>query len=547
MTITSVDTTRSFAAGGYFARGGKSNYTANDLPGVGWFTLDLISATNLQITRGVTGSATADVGWFVVQFLTPSLTQIHYRWRNDDGSEGGFDTGTVADGSATISTSKNINTAVIGTNRSTNADGILTNATANPIGTSITVTSTTGFAAGDEILLINMQGASGDTADVGNYEFLKVASVPNSTTLNLTSSVQKSYDGTTFSNQKVAVQRVPQWTNVTISSGGTLTANDWAGSSGGIIVFRATGTVDVQSGGTISANALGYRGGSGGTGNQGGTNGEWADGYIGSGGTVGNLGSGGGGTGQDYSPESASSAGTRGGGGGGGVGGASGQTNNDGGGGGGGGTYGEATLANQIFLGGGGGGGGGNASSGATGSNGVDGGGIIIIIASTITVNSTGNITANGVDATVGNADSGGSGAGAGGSIKLITNTATLDTNRVTATGGSSANGAANGGGGGGGGLGRIRIEADTKTGTTTPTYSGASTPGGTGATWAANEDTKLSAAIPGKIYRLRFEVSNEGTGGSGAVTYKLQVPRRTPVGQGHMPTCQRIAAAILR
>ena len=96
-----------------------------------------------------------------------------------------------------------------------------------------------------------------------------------------------------LTGQKVVVQRVPQWTNVTIQSGGTLTANDWAGSSGGIIVFRATGTVDVQTGGAISANALGYRGSAGGT-TGGGTNGESYDGTVGSGGNDTVSGSGGG-------------------------------------------------------------------------------------------------------------------------------------------------------------------------------------------------------------------------------------------------------------
>jgi hypothetical protein len=68
VTITSVDLNSSIAAGGYFMRSGKSPYSADDDPGVGWFNLDLTSATNLRITRGTTGSATADVGWFVIQF-----------------------------------------------------------------------------------------------------------------------------------------------------------------------------------------------------------------------------------------------------------------------------------------------------------------------------------------------------------------------------------------------------------------------------------------------------------------------------------------------
>jgi hypothetical protein len=66
--IMSVDTTRSIDAGGYFCRGGSSSYSTNDNLGVGWFTLDLTSGTNLQITRGLTGTSTANVGWFVVQF-----------------------------------------------------------------------------------------------------------------------------------------------------------------------------------------------------------------------------------------------------------------------------------------------------------------------------------------------------------------------------------------------------------------------------------------------------------------------------------------------
>lgn len=68
VTITSVSTTKSLAAGGYFMRGGKTPYTATGNPGVVYFTLELTSSTNLQITRAITGSATADIGWYVVTF-----------------------------------------------------------------------------------------------------------------------------------------------------------------------------------------------------------------------------------------------------------------------------------------------------------------------------------------------------------------------------------------------------------------------------------------------------------------------------------------------
>ncbi len=68
VSISGVNLASSIAAGGYFMRGGKSPYSANDNPGVGWFALDLISSTSLRMTRGLTGSAQAQIGWFVVTF-----------------------------------------------------------------------------------------------------------------------------------------------------------------------------------------------------------------------------------------------------------------------------------------------------------------------------------------------------------------------------------------------------------------------------------------------------------------------------------------------
>ena len=70
-----------------------------------------------------------------------------------------------------------------------------------------------------------------------------------------------------LTGQKVVVQRVPQWTTVTINSGGELTANVWDGSSGsgGVVVFRASGAVTVNGTGKINVNAfLGYQGDPGG-------------------------------------------------------------------------------------------------------------------------------------------------------------------------------------------------------------------------------------------------------------------------------------------
>jgi hypothetical protein len=68
--IGTVDLTRSIAAGGLFGRGGDTSYAADDQPAVGSYRLNLNSASNLQITRGITGSIASDVTWFVLQFGT---------------------------------------------------------------------------------------------------------------------------------------------------------------------------------------------------------------------------------------------------------------------------------------------------------------------------------------------------------------------------------------------------------------------------------------------------------------------------------------------
>ncbi len=68
------------------------------------------------------------------------------------------------------------------------------------------------------------------------------------------------------------MQRVPNYTNVTIDSGAVLTADAWDGTQSGVLFFRATGTV--SNSGSISMNAKGYRGGASTTGASAGLGGE---------------------------------------------------------------------------------------------------------------------------------------------------------------------------------------------------------------------------------------------------------------------------------
>ena len=67
VTVAAVDPTRSIAVGGTTLFGGRSAYTSNDNPGVGWFTTRLTSSTNLRVQRDA-ALATADLGWFVIHW-----------------------------------------------------------------------------------------------------------------------------------------------------------------------------------------------------------------------------------------------------------------------------------------------------------------------------------------------------------------------------------------------------------------------------------------------------------------------------------------------
>jgi cysteine-rich repeat protein len=361
--------------------------------------------------------------------------------------------GSGADGSVTISATKNINTDIIKTGR-TCADGVLYNVM---VLTSLTATLNSTPAAGclatgDKIILINMQGATTLDTDVntGNYEFLDVQSVSGNV-VTFTSSKQLYYGQTTGSdsnlgisvnNQRVILQRVPQYMDVTIASGGVLTASAWNGTNGGLMVFYARGTVTVASGGMILMIGKGYR--------SAGTSGESTlsiqsgqgsglDGYVDD-------------TGDYYCPIGIYAYGP-----GGGSYGTQGQapglsaTYNSGY------AYGNSNLS-KIFLGSGGGGVGGAGS------------GIVYINGNSIIVSSGGYIYNYGQSAVYG---WGGAG-GAGGSIYLKGNTVNLANGFVTAYSGSADSfpwftDECSSLYPGNGGVGRIKIESNSVTGVTNP------------------------------------------------------------------------------
>ena len=327
-------------------------------------------ASDIIIASGTVGPGTLiSPASSTVLIRPPNLVQVHYRWRNDDGNEKGF-AGTGQDGAVSISSQKTIDSSVLGSLRNgSSADGVITTVTSfgsSTGGLLVSVASTTGFAPGDEVILINMQGSSAANGNVGNYEFQALEKAGTSS-LVFATSVANLY-GASSSNldmtgQDVFVERVPQWTSLAVNNGGTLTANPWNGTSTiGLVAFRSTGAVTISNGGAIKVDSLGYRGGTGSNTAAGGQNGESYDGYTGTGGASGSAGTSGGGAGSN---SNVTSTGIRGGGGGGG--GNNMGSGTDGGGGGGGGSYGA----------GGGGGGDGAAGNGGSGSTviGTNGGG----------------------------------------------------------------------------------------------------------------------------------------------------------------------------
>jgi gliding motility-associated-like protein len=339
---------------------------------------------------------------------------------------------------------------------------------------SATVDSTTGFKAGSELMIIQMQGATIDSSNTssfgsiknyngaGNYEFLTVDSVSGKT-IYFKNKPSRTYSA----SGNVQLITYPKYTGDVIVTK-KLTAQPWNGSKGGVLVFSATGQVIMLA--DIDASGKGFRGAAvknitvtcpssavtdyyfnWSTTNQGAKKGEGIALYL----STKNAGRG---------------AQTNGGGGG----------NNHNAGGGGGSNYGAGgkgsmtyngcqysvnaaggyaltydNSTNRIYLGGGGGAGHENDNVGTAGQN---GGGIIVINAGGIQ-NSTGTIKSDGISVPTTAGNDGAGGGGAGGTI-LLNIPKYINSLNVSAVGGKGGDNNAAGnpqcvgtGGGGGGGL----------------------------------------------------------------------------------------------
>lgn len=130
--------------------------------------------------------------------------------------------------------------------------------------TNIEVVSVVGFSVGDLILIIQMKGATIDTTDTeafgtildynncGNYEYSRIVEVFDQT-IRLEDSLCRGYDVEGL----VQIVRVPEYESAEIVE--DVIAQDWNGTTGGIIAFNVSGTLTLSD--SINGSGSGFRGG----------------------------------------------------------------------------------------------------------------------------------------------------------------------------------------------------------------------------------------------------------------------------------------------
>ncbi|MGI4738141.1 MAG: T9SS type A sorting domain-containing protein [Janthinobacterium lividum] len=188
------------------------------------------------------------------------------------------------DGSATLNATSTPNTYYPATNQT-----VAAGANSLIVGTAVGATP---IAAGDLLLVMQMQGADIDYSNTdaygdgvagglatgnltnanfraGQYEYVvaggPVALSGGTLTLLTNTTFKNSYqnaDATSTTGQRrFQVVRIPQYVNLTVS--GTVSPTAWNGSTGGILVLDVTGQLTFAAGAKLDASGLGFRGGAG--------------------------------------------------------------------------------------------------------------------------------------------------------------------------------------------------------------------------------------------------------------------------------------------
>ena len=151
--------------------------------------------------------------------------------------------------------------------QTSNISGIINSyAAVTSIGSqSVNVSTFSGFAVGDKVLLIQMKGASIDTTntsnfgtitsynDAGNYEMLVISAI-TSTTITFTNPILRTYNTIGV----LQLVKIPVYNHVNVI--GSLTCLPWNGSTGGVLVFEASGNIVLNA--NIDVTGKGFLGGS---------------------------------------------------------------------------------------------------------------------------------------------------------------------------------------------------------------------------------------------------------------------------------------------
>lgn len=311
------------------------------------------------------------------------------------------------------------------------------------------VNDITNFGTGDEILIWQVQNGS-ESGIAGTYEFRIIREVQGNNLI-LFNGLENDYYSGNFDMVGASVTqivRVPNFKNVTISTGASITAPAWDGYSGGIVVFRSNILTQI---GTIDVSAKGFRGGDcNGCGNN--AWGDQGEGYLGTG--IGALAANGNGGGGGYGPSGFS--GEPGAGGGLGTSGSNGISSFT--------SIGGTSVGDididKLFFGGGAGGGGDDDLQGSIRAQYVDGAGTVIVFSKF--ANNV-SILANGENGVGNSGAAGTTGGGAGGTIWLTSENVSIS--QISAIGGTGFVDADDNGGNGG--VGRIRLDYFNSSGAT--------------------------------------------------------------------------------
>ncbi len=175
---------------------------------------------------------------------------------------------------------------------------VTNNITAGAGSNTISVGNSTGFAVGDLILIIQMQGTSvnayhggttgpwfdGNSAlptdttygritnynNCGMNEFAQISSIPNSTSIVVDCDLKNSYDVTKTINivtgnlnllGRVQVVRVPRYSFLTLNGPGTISCAQWNGSTGGVCVVEVENSITLNTIGGFNVSGKGFRSG----------------------------------------------------------------------------------------------------------------------------------------------------------------------------------------------------------------------------------------------------------------------------------------------